>query len=526
MTLYTSEVTQQMPSTRKITKLLNMNFRGIFFKPVEFETEGLHYPDVELLIEKSRLVTYIKDNSLDLKEMAAPKSPFKFFFPQKRREEGAEYWAEKSRRVTEERVPGGVIRLIIEEDQDDVFIKRLEEQIPERNITRNDDFSIPRKFFENLMDNGIYVYDDIYDREGENLYLKWDFDKMKNPHLEHASKEDREERISIYKAYGWYAEKQYTALILGASQAKEIVDPDQLIEKGIKYCREEILKDYKGKNSEFIFIIDEKLESPHGEKPKTIKELKIMVFGELEYRKKRQKGIPSDNDIGLLLSNNDIENIKNTAEEIREWLSEEEQDRLDAAKRDSIIVLAKLLNKHLANPSIRGKLNNSSRVNTIKAICDKIDASRRSLNRLIDKDGESSIELIDIVKDDKSIEAFDAYENDRENRIRIDFMKKDFKSICLDGFKTGFDCEGKDKNFFQFIQEQTWQEIVDMLVPYTEESKSNTKSELFCAYCRILELSFDMKARGALHTRFAKKIRAISGIIKEKANREVKEVYK
>ncbi|MCL2804990.1 MAG: hypothetical protein FWD26_03525 [Treponema sp.] len=519
-------MTEKSPSSAEISRLINLYFRGIFFAPVKLEDEGLHFPDIGLLLEKKLWDFYMKNNDcLNLKNMAL-KKPFEFFFPLERRKENDNYWEEKYRCITKDKKTGGVIRLIIEEDKDDLFIKRLKEQLPGRKIERNNVFSIPNNFFDNLINNEIYIYyDEFDDRGGKELYLYWNFTRM-NPPVFHTLK-GQEKRISIYDTYNWYAEKEYTQLYLGAANDNKEVNLEKLIKSGGEYCRAEIMKSYWGENpdGDLFFIIEEMLETPvQNNEQKDLDRLKMMVFGERKRRKNKQlnRGEKNPN----YLTPNDIQNIKNIAETVRELLTEEEQDKLDADRRDGIINLAKSLKNHLSNPFLRKNIRNSSSVNTINAICVKIDENSRSLNKsLKDKEDYNAREIIDTLKDNNSIKAEDAFLKQEEDKIKNNFLNKEFKSICLEGFKLEFDCEDEEEDFYLYIQKKTWLEITDLLVPYTS-NESNVESVLFNNYCEILKISLNRENLAKLHTRFAKKIRNIFIIIKEKAHgSEIKEAY-
>jgi len=488
-------MTENMPSSRKIIKLLNLYFKGIFFAPVRLEDEGIHMPDKKLPIEKEQVAPYIKeDGSFNLKQMSA-EAPFNFFFPIeiRKEEKNDDFWALREQLIIKNNnKTGGFIRTFIE-DLDNAFIKRLDEQIPERNIKRNEDFSIPNDFFTNLTDNNVYAaYKERIDENGKKSnYLQWDFLAMRPPLAHILEKHTR--RKSIYRTYEWYAERKYTTLIHGAGIYKDKEDIYELMEFGKNYCIKEIFKSYqiihpdkKNLNETLLLIIYKMLETPHAGN-KTIEELTRMFSGELKLR----KGKPL-----APLSKKDVRDIKNAAKKIRSWISGEDQVILDRKIKNSIIDTAFEVLKHQKILQIK---NNDSLTDTIKAICNKIEIHKSLKRGMNDKD---------------------ASQLEEENIVTDKGKTKYYNLLFYNTFNEIFNKE-EENNFVSFIQKLSFQEISELLLPYTTSSP-NINSELYKKYCNTMELTFNYdEDRRKAHTRFAKKIRQVFDIIRENPYKEI-----
>ena len=512
--------TEKNFTAMEIIKLVNLYFQGIFFKPVELATEPIKIPDedaIRLLIEKEKFTPFLKDDtSLDLQKMSDSKL-FEHFFPVDARgsKKDEADWISRDQRIHNEKKIGGVIRTFIE-DMDDKFIERMEEQIPERNIKRNDDFSIPRDFFDNLIENKIYVICDEFDeRGGEELYLLWNFEDMLPP-LANVLK-GQKKRTPIYRAYEWYAEREYTTLVLGTTLPEKENDLYKLRMQGKKYCEDEIIKSYikehprKNPDADLFFVICKMLERPHGEPqtiPKTLEELWSMVSKELNHDKYDGP-----------LEESDINDISNAAEAVQGLLSEKDQDTLDAYLRDSKIDAARFLLNLFSMPYIKEKFPDNRRTETLQSICIKIDESKFSLNIPVSIDDERGMELIEYVGDTKYKNIVDSIIDDFD----IEFLEKYFKPVLLEAFESEF---YKEKDFLSFIREKSWREIIYLLYPFRKERTPTTDSELFINYCRIEEMDFqNQKFRTKFSTDFRKRIKRILIKSDKKLKKKYEEEY-
>jgi hypothetical protein len=102
------------------------------------------------------------------------------------------------------------------------------------------------------------------------------------------------------------------------------------------------------------------------------------------------------------------------------------------------------------------------------------------------------------------------------------FLKNDFKALCMEGIAAEFEGEG---SFIKYMSGKTSVETAELLLPYTGRS-SNTGSPLYQEYCRIRNIPESYwEERGKLHTRFAKKIRGVFDFIRKESGDEIKEVW-
>jgi hypothetical protein len=198
-------------SSAEFARLLSVYFRGLFFKPLAFETEGLHPGVGNSPLDKELFIPYLKENGImDLRKMASEK-PFDSLFPLDARTKNADekLWPDLEKSVRRSKKAGGFIRVFIEK-QDSHFMSRAKAFLPD--IVEDGDFSIPEDFFVCLAGSGVYLYA-TRDEDNKIRDLRWDFDRLEPP-LAHALKPHKR-AISVYDAYEWYGERR-TRLWLSA----------------------------------------------------------------------------------------------------------------------------------------------------------------------------------------------------------------------------------------------------------------------------------------------------------------------
>ncbi|GHU95284.1 hypothetical protein FACS189479_08730 [Spirochaetia bacterium] len=124
--------TRELSST-EFARLLSVYFRGLFFKPPAFETEGLHPPSAGTGIppEKELFIPYLKEKGiLDLRKMASGK-PFDSLFPPEARTKDIDegLWPDVEKSIRSSGKTGGFIRVFIEK-RDASFITRMKASLP------------------------------------------------------------------------------------------------------------------------------------------------------------------------------------------------------------------------------------------------------------------------------------------------------------------------------------------------------------------------------------------------------------
>jgi hypothetical protein len=499
-------------SSVEFVRLLSVYFRGLFFEPPAFETGGLHSVERGCFLEKEMFIPYLKGKGvLDLCKMASGKPFDSLFPPDARTKDGnGEPWQDIEKSLRQSKKLGGFIKVFIEK-RDDRFINRAKAFLPD--IARNDDFSIPEDFFACFADSGVFLYAERED--GNNIRnLRWDFERLMPP-LAHALKPHKR-AISVYDAYEWHGEKAYTSLTIGAVAFPEESCPHLLMRKGSEHCVDEIVtayedyieQKYQKKASpagKLIFAIYEMLETPHDSR-KTVGEIKKMVFGGMKRRK---------NDNGPLLPQ-DIQNIKNAVKDIAAQLDEDRQKGLEAAKDKGMLETARELQRLSADPSLRLSIG-AKRLATIEEISRKIEGEL-SLDAF-SVDGEG-FDIYDILEDKRQIPPEMEFLENQRNEIKTRFLKNDFAVLCIEGIAAEF--EGEEA-FIGYMGQKTWQETVDLLLPYATNSP-NTGSLLYREYCRIRAIpALPQKEAKEFHTRFAKKIRAVFNYIRKETGNEIRE---
>ncbi|GHU70269.1 hypothetical protein FACS189450_04440 [Spirochaetia bacterium] len=504
--------TRELSST-EFARLLSVYFRGLFFKPPAFETEGLHPPSAGTGIppEKELFIPYLKEKGiLDLRKMASGK-PFDSLFPPEARTKDIDegLWPDVEKSIRSSGKTGGFIRVFIEK-RDASFITRMKASLSD--LAGDGNFSVPEDFFICLADSGVYLC--VRREEKDNVRnLCWDFARLEPP-LAHALKPHKRD-ISVYDAYEWYGEKAYGSLAIGAEKFPDEKRPCLLIQKGGEYCVEEVIKAYQDyieqryhkkahPTGRLLLAIYEMLETPHNSK-KTVEEIKRMVFGSMKRRK---------NDDGPL-SPQDIQNIKNAAEDISAHLNEDGRGDLEAAMREGILEAARELQRLFLNPSIK-MLIDVKRIATIEEIFHKVEGEL-SLDAF-PADGEGS-DLHEILEDKKYPRPETEFLKNWRSGIMTEFLEHDFKILCMESLAAEFEGE---EDFIGYLREKTWKETAELLLPYTSHS-SNTGSVLYREYCRIRSIPGPyLDEGGKLHTRFAKKIRGVFNYIRKEAGDEVK----
>ncbi|MDR2303180.1 MAG: hypothetical protein LBE10_01145 [Treponema sp.] len=501
-------------SSMEFARILSVYFRGLFFKPPAFETEGLHPGMGNYPLEKELFIPYLKEKGvIDLRKMAFGK-PFGGLFPLDARTKDAdeEFWPDLEKSVRRSKKTGGFIRVFVEK-QDGHFISRTKAFLP--GIAEDGDFSIPEDFFIYLAGSEVFLYAKR-DEKNNIRNLRWDFDRLEPP-LVHALRLHKR-AISVYDAYEWYGEKTYTSLAIGAAEFPGEKCLHLLIQKGNERCVDEVIKAYRNyieqkyhkktpPTGKLFLAICQMLETPHG-RIKTIDEIKKMVFGSMKRRK---------NDDGPL-SPQDIQNIKNAAGDIAVYLDEDEREDLEAAMREGIPKTAGELQRLFSNPSIKSAID-VKRLATIEEVFHKIE---RDLSLDAFPAGGEGPDLYGMLEDERQpLPETEFLENWRSG-IATRFLENDFKALCLESIAAEFEGE---EDFTGYLRQKTWKELAELLLPYASHSP-NTESALYRDYCRIRSIpDLHREERGKLHTRFAKKIRSVFDYVKKEAGNDVKEAW-
>jgi hypothetical protein len=490
----------------EFARMLSRYFRGIFFQS----------PDKDLF-----LPYLLEGGRLDLKKMAGRK-PFESLFPRAARAAAPEgLWRKLEDFLSAGKKDGGFVRLFIE-DQDDVFLLRTGALVSPKKFRRDDYFSIPGQFFENLSGSGVYLSLKEYPKNNKEKSRKtvsftWDFEYMVPPVAHTLKKHERP--VSIYDAFEWYGESQYTRLFLGNVFDPDENDPYLLIKTGGEKCIEEILKAYceyreknyntsTGPSGDFILLIYEALETPHGAL-KDMEEIKKIVFGGIKRRNIRNESI---------LSKTDRQNIKNAVKDTALLLDRETRQRLEDRMRDGAAGAAAELRKLFTTEPLQGKID-PKRINTINGICIKLEEGNFSLGTSAGP-GEKPLE--ELVADKTLPAPEDMLFDNWKNSAMLEFLEGDFKSLCVDkGLRTIF--AGEDQ-FIGYMAEKPWREIADLLLPYTSSAPA-TESALFDGYCRVSGIETQNREETQkLHTVFKTKIRRIFDIIRKQAPSRLKKV--